>query len=77
MSKKSTIIYNEFREQLGAELKRVRLEQNLSLEEVAQKLNQSRESLIVGIENGWSKHLFLTFVLCALYNKHLKISLVD
>lgn len=77
MSSLSRKIYNEFREQLGAELKCVRLEQNLTLEEAANLFNQPHKNLITDIECGRSKRLFLIFVLCALYGKHLKIELVD
>lgn len=77
MSKISDMHYFSLRQAIGEELKRVREEKGLSLEQVTEQTNLNSVKILERIENGRNRFIFLIFRLINFYKKRIKIELVD
>lgn len=62
---------------LGAELRRVREEKGLSLEEAARAVGIERVNILRQLEEGQGAKVFFIFKLLELYRKRVTVKLVD
>lgn len=77
MSEITNLRYKNIRKALGAELKRVRLEKGISLEQAAQDNQIDYPKMIENWEEGKGHPFFVLIRLVLYYKKRLKIELVD
>ena len=74
---KRTRMLKSIKQQLGAELRRVRQEKGLTIEEVAQIAGINSGKVINKFEEGKGGKLFFVFRLIEIYGRCLSIKLVE
>lgn len=69
--------YNNFRKNLGSELRRIRHEKGWTREDACAYLNLPNPMMLDRIEKGKSKHFFLCLRLIQKYGKKINFLLID